>query len=40
MNAVFDYKTFQEMISQFAAELPAILGSHATVAGLAHRVER
>lgn len=40
MNAVFDYKIFQEMISQFAAELPAILGSHATVADLAPRVER
>ena len=40
MNAVFDYKTFQEMISQIAAELPAILGSHATVADLAPRVER
>lgn len=40
MNAVFDYKTFQEMITQFAAELPAILGSHHTVADLAPRVER
>lgn len=40
MNAVFDYKTFQEMIAQFAAELPAILGSHHTVADLAPRVER
>ena len=40
MNAVFDYKTFQEMITQFATELPVILGSHATVADLAPRVER
>ena len=40
MNAVFDYKTFQEMIDQFAVELPAILGSHYTIADLAPRVEQ